>query len=353
MASIHLIYPHKRINSAPNVIGWKIYDFLSKNYDVKVYNWDKFDIIVPNKGDILIGHPHPNPFTIFHRSFFNTNWGKKIVLTPFNCDLKQNAFLDKYIYAADVYAAITGNFWALNMYSSHFSHWAPKFSALDLAVDRSVFPNLKESFNKVGSRNIIYIGHTGWRKNTKYLEEIAAQNLDFTFYWCGKGKPLKGFIPLGYLNFDDESSKEIISRMDFSITVGEFDANPTTILESMAWGIIPICTKSSGYDKYESIINVPLNNVKKVTKILTELSLKNCESLKEIQDQNFELLDKEFNWDIFLNKIENIIIGEHKQIIIKRDLKKRLFMILNELYSPDFFLLPLNIYRILRSQFNK
>jgi hypothetical protein len=353
MPTIHLIYPHKRINSAPNVIGWKVYDFLSQKYNVKVYDWDKFGIIIPNDGDILIGHPHPNPFTIFNLSYTNIKWGKRIVLTPFNCDLKQNAFLDKYIYTADNYIAITGNYWSSNLSNSYFSHWWPKFSPIDLAVDRLVFPIIKKTFNPVGNRKIVYIGHTGWRKNTKYLEKIAAQNPDFTFYWCGKGKSLNGFIPLGYLNFDEKKSQEIISNMDFSITVGEFDANPTTILESMAWGIIPICTKSSGYDIYDSIINVPLNNIEKVSEILQELSIKSCDELYEIQKKNWDLLELEFNWDIFLSKILNIIEEEKKEILIKINFKKRVFMLINEIKSPDFFLYPINIFRFIRSRFSK
>jgi len=44
------------------------------------------------------------------------------------------------------------------------------------------------------------------------------------------------------------------------LTVGSADANPTTILEAMAWGLIPICTPTSGYMGIPSIPNVPVGN---------------------------------------------------------------------------------------------
>ena len=80
---IHLVYPvdFKKI-SAPWSMGNNLYKHLSKWHKVKVYQWTSYEKILPKKGDILIGHAHPNPMTCFRRSLDNVNWAKKIILQP-------------------------------------------------------------------------------------------------------------------------------------------------------------------------------------------------------------------------------------------------------------------------------
>ena len=43
------------------------------------------------------------------------------------------------------------------------------------------------------------------------------------------------------------------------ITLGSADANPTTILEAMAWGLIPVCSVQSGYEGFSSIRNISID----------------------------------------------------------------------------------------------
>jgi hypothetical protein len=50
----------------------------------------------------------------------------------------------------------------------------------------------------------------------------------------------------GGTHFTPENVAWIVKDYDFFISMGRFDANPTTLYETAAWGIIGACTTGSG-----------------------------------------------------------------------------------------------------------
>ena len=176
---------------------------------------------------------------------------------------------------------------------------------LDLAVDRCDFPVLKTSFNPPGHRRFVYIGGPGWKKNPSYLSAIAKAMPESLIGWIGRrGRfGIRGLVSLGYQDFSTECAKDLIASYDFMITVSDADANPATILESMAWGLIPVCTPQSGYTGYPGIVNVPLGDVKRTMEILRQLQSWPETKLKEMQAANWQALDTHFNWDRFARQV--------------------------------------------------
>ena len=86
--------------------------FLEKHYRVITYNYDEFKIIHPGSADVLIGHWHPNPFTVFRLSAIKKGWKRVIALAPF-CPYHtawQNAFANGIIEKCDRFLAITNNY---------------------------------------------------------------------------------------------------------------------------------------------------------------------------------------------------------------------------------------------------
>ena len=119
--SIHLVYPvNFSKKSAPWSIGNNLYQQLKKIDEVKIYQWTSYEKINPKKGDILIGHAHPNPYTVFRRSLNNTNWKKKILIQPFNSDPYQMSYLFSCIDQCDIFFAITGKYWFDNIDTSEY-----------------------------------------------------------------------------------------------------------------------------------------------------------------------------------------------------------------------------------------
>ena len=125
MSTVHLIYPHQPRISCPDAIGFQLGKRLEQHYRVINYDWDEKRTIQPAPGDILLGHPHPAPWTIFRRSMMQKGWQRVLAMSPYtHGDYEQVTFLDAVIGHCDLYLAITGNYWFSSVASSLFSHWA-------------------------------------------------------------------------------------------------------------------------------------------------------------------------------------------------------------------------------------
>jgi len=313
--TIHLVYPHKNRISAPDVIGYVLSQALSSLEPVVRHDYDSIGKIVPGPKDILIGHPHPVPFTIFRSSLDSSKWSRIIILQPFNLDINQVGFIDSIIDRCDLFLAITGRYWFDRIAQSCLSRWTPKMVHIDLAVDRSSFPRIKVRFNAPGQRKFIYIGNDNPVKNVPYLSKIAQALPEYRFAWAGRGRDQVGMQQLGYIDFSSENGKELISQFDFMITVGTADANPTTILEAMSWGLVPVCTPTSGYENIPGIVNVPSNDLEEAVSVLRQLEEAPEEELLSLVARADEMLTTHFNWDRFCRQVISTLMSNDSPVL--------------------------------------
>jgi glycosyltransferase involved in cell wall biosynthesis len=316
--TIHLVYPHKKIETAPNVIGYRLLEFLGKFEHTIAHNYDEVFKINPKEGDVIIGHPHPASYTVFRRSIKNKGWRRKIMLSPFNHDPRQVGFVDDFIDDVDLYLAITGNYWFKRIKGSQYDRWLPKMRHMDFAVDILSFEKIKIKFGPVGSRRFIYIGNDHPGKNLEFLSKLAlACGIEIT--WAGKGRVYPGLKNIGYCDFQSKSGKKIILDHDFLITVGGYDANPTTILEALAWGLVPVCTVTSGYESFEEIINVSGNSIDEAAGLINQLQVIEPERLRMMSEKG-RLLAAEFNWDVFHKKVYEAIYSNDSPMLAARSI---------------------------------
>jgi glycosyltransferase involved in cell wall biosynthesis len=266
---------------------------------------DEARVIRPSPGDVLLGHPHEAPWSIFRRSAARPGWRRKLMLMPYvHVDAYHASLADPVVRQCDLFLAITGSTWFESVSSSITAHWLPKMVHVDLAVDRADFPRVKTAFNPPGRRRFLYIGHTGWYKNTPYLEAVAARLPEFAFGWIGSGEGKIGsFEEYGRRDFADPEARRLVADYDFLLTVGVGDANPTTVLEAMAWGLVPVCTPESGYAGRAGIVNVPLGDSERAAAILQALQARPEADLLELQAANDGDLDAHFNWDRFTDQV--------------------------------------------------
>jgi glycosyltransferase involved in cell wall biosynthesis len=333
--TVHLVYPHGSRIEAPDSIGRNLGERLQSKYRVVYHDWTDRDEIRPEPGDVLLGHPHPSRGTVFRRSSGRSGWRRILMLSPFNGDPSQVAFIDSIIRRCDLYLAITGPYWFKWLGSSIFSHWAPKMVRLDLAISRQDFPVLKERFNAPGSRRFVYIGHTGSTKNTPYLSEIAQRLPDLDFAWIGRGeRPIKGLRALGPQDFRTQTARDLVAGFDFLLTVSRYDSNPATILEAMSWGLIPICTPQCGYDDTPTILNVPLDNVEDAARRLLDLESVLSADLAQIQRRNWDLLDTHYQWDRFAAQVIEAIESPLSPPLGREGLARRGRLVCSEWASP-------------------
>jgi hypothetical protein len=333
--TVHLVYPHGNRISSPDAIGRHLGGALAERYDVRLYDWADTTRIIPAPGDVLIGHPHPAPWTVFRRSARESGWRRVIAMSPFNGDPLQMAWIDPIVGSCDIYLAITGCYWFKRVRETPFSHWQPKLIHLDLAVDRVEFPSVKMDFNPPGRRRFVYIGHSGWPKSTQYLSEIARLLPAQTeFAWIGNGAPIEQLRALGHYDFREARGRELIAGYDFTITAAAADSNPATILESMAWGLIPICNPESGYERYESIPNIPLNDAAGAARILANLLEATDAQLCAWREENWRLLDQHFNWHRFTANVVDAIESSERPPLGPRTAERRLALRLAAWRSP-------------------
>lgn len=353
MTTIHLVYPHGPSISCPDAIGRKLGAELSRSYDVVHHDWDEGGVIIPGEDDVLLGHPHPAPWTVFRRSLVRRGWKKTIAMFPYtHGDMRHVAWAEKIIRRCDAFLAITGNYWFSTIGESPFAHWLPKMTHLDLAVDRSDYPALKRRFNPPGSRKFLYIGHNYWFKNMDYLMDIARSAPDVGAAWIGwSRRAIPDLEVLGRQDFRTASAKALVSQYDFMITVGSSDPNPTTILEAMAWGLVPVCTRESGYVGYPGIVNVPLGDTARAVECLRGLQALSEARLLEMRQTNWEALDRHFNWHRFTDQVVGTIETPSGPPIDSLPIGRRLRMRRAALTSPHFWMRPRQLWRAVRPLF--
>src|SRR5512132_2659791 len=84
VTTIHLVYPHGPSISCPDAIGRHLGERLRPHFQVLQYDWDETRALEPGPDDVLLGHPHPAPWTIFRRSARKAGWRRIVPMTPFN-----------------------------------------------------------------------------------------------------------------------------------------------------------------------------------------------------------------------------------------------------------------------------
>ena len=348
---VHLVYPVGNRISTPDAIGRNLKLSIEKFYEVKTYNYAQLKTIHPGNADVLIGHWHPNPFTVFRMSAHKKGWKRVLALAPFCPDPTgwHNAFGNKIIEKCDRYLAITGNAWMKCLKDSPFQHWEPKIVHVDLAVDRADFPFIKKNFNPVGKRRFLYIGHTAWYKNISFLEKLAEEIPEIDFAWMGGTKSLKNINTLGIFDFSKQEAKNLIKKYDFLITVGSSDANPTTILEAMAWGLIPVCSVQSGYEGFSGIRNISIDDMEDAVATINKLQSVSEEQLKKWHQENLDCLDNHFNWERFCSQVLDEIESKYSPHLAEITSNNRLFLQAAELESPYYWGRPINFYRFLKT----
>ena len=310
--TVHFVYPRDAAQHAsPFCIGNEVGDRLQRDYHVNFYDWRHRGVIKPALGDVLLGHPHRRKGTVFIESLRDPNFSRRILLQPYAPDMRQNSYTNQSIDACDLYLTITGQHWFQRVEESDFARWKPKMRHMDLAVNRAHFPLLKRRFNPPGQRKFVYIGNSSHLKNTGYLSRLRAQCEGADIHWIGRGKrPIAGVPSAGFVDFTTPEGKALIQQYDFMLTVGSLDPNPTTILESMAWGLIPVCTPQSGYEGAPGIVNIPLNDVAGAQAVITRLQNADESTLIRIQAEGQKALDTHYTWDRFYASVREAIEGK-------------------------------------------
>lgn len=269
--------------------------------------------------DIFLGHPF---FPHTDKGIGVTEFAltgkvkarKMALISPLHCDISietthiNKSFLDdidKLMPYADILFAIMGKYWWDQWDGSPYSHWKSKMVRLDMAVDTQRYPRLKNSFNPPGKRGYLYIGNSSDpRKGTEFLSALMEKIGDFPKGWIGSGPDIPN-IPRIAANcaLNPAFIKDIALNYDFFISPAKADPNPTTILESMAWGFPVICTPQSGYYETSYLKNIFMEDFEGSIKTLNYLQYADQTELFEMSEEARAVVVADYNWDKFTSTI--------------------------------------------------
>jgi glycosyltransferase involved in cell wall biosynthesis len=312
--TIHLVYPHEPKARTPDSIGFNLAKELRfLGYDVRAYGlYEKLLLpFSPTSNDILIGHPRWEGNNTFRRLLKKKGWGRIIVLHPF-CprDLWSYAHLYFYCIFADSFIAITGKYWKNEIINTHFSEWHNKILQLDLAIDTKFFPQVKKKFNQAGKRKFLFVGNHPHFKNVDFLNRLAGNLKNVEFHRIGPvSRKFKNLIQHGKIELSSPDGRQIVKDMDFMITTGNRDANPTTIIELASMGLVSICPLGSGYYESDGVFNISGSNMTLAQKQINNFNFMDESALVKKREEMDRMIRTRYSWPVFsknvIQEIEN------------------------------------------------
>jgi glycosyltransferase involved in cell wall biosynthesis len=173
-----------------------------------------------------------------------------------------------------------------------------------MAIDASRFPRVKKRFNPPGKRGYLFIGRNDPMKGTDFLNNLFNAVGEYPRGWIGNGPEIPCVPristdrPLTHKFMED-----IAEKFDFFLNTSIADPNPTTILESMAWGFPVICTPQSGYYETTYRKNVYHDDLARSIKVLRQLQFADESELEKMANDARNIVEREYTWDRFVDTI--------------------------------------------------
>lgn len=295
---------------APDSITSHLYAYLCERCQVLLYDFR--ERIKPRVGpnDIIFGHPWSDPASIIQRLIMEgTHCRAKILIFPYHHGIpKYNEYVIPLVERCDLVLGITGQYWYDTMDSSPFASWKPKFHRLDMAIDASDFPFVKTAFNPAGKRKYLYIGSDLDCKGLDILSRTMERLPDFECGWFGPGQDRPHIHHRAkWAVFTPDFAWQIASKYDLYVHAAVSDANPTTILEAMAWGLPVACTPQSGYYNIPTIATLSTTDIDANVRTLLELQYAPEEHLFQISRANRRCVETDHTWERFCSSVWQVL----------------------------------------------
>ncbi len=291
---------------APYSITVNLYRYLRARTPTLLYDWREERVPDFGPGDVILGHPHPNPKTVMQRALYDPKQcSLKALIFPMHHGIRAlNEYALPLLERCDLAFGIMGEFWYASLNRSFLEPWMDKIVRLDMAVDVSEYPWIKRSFNPPNRRGYIYIGTNLPEKGPEILSETVGGLEGFRKGWIGDGPEIPGIPRISAArSLDPPFMAGIAKEYDIFVNTSISDANPTTILESMAWGFPVACTPQSGYWRMPNIVELSIENIDENIETLRGLQYASENRLLEMSKLNRELVTAKYTWEQFCSRI--------------------------------------------------
>ena len=287
---------------APVTITARLYQALRARGTTLLYDWTERVPVAAGPGDVLVGHPFPgDDARVWNRACLEGNAGVRVALLPLSHRMAEaNAFLDPFVPRLDAILGIMGPYWRDTWRQGPFAHWADKLIPVDMAIDVARFPRVKTSFNPPGRRTFVYLGGEGPQKGTHLLSILFGLARRHRCVWIGAGRRIPNVECRGFAELTPDYVRRLGEECDVFLTMGVSDANPTTILEAMAWGFPVCCTPESGYHHMPELVSLSTTDMAHNLLALDRMQDAPEATLRAQADAARRRVETDFGWDRFL-----------------------------------------------------
>src|SRR3989344_3030369 len=306
--------PWRKPIRAPHSISYNLLSEFKKYGKVKFYSLYEHTVCDLKKDDILIGVPtqdhskvpweKPDSETVLMRTLKRyPNHRQTYIIMPYSNDPLfvgwANTVVEKY---GKNMILLSGKIWFDNWEKSPWKKYHIfRRVRVDMGINPADYPVVKKTFNPKGKRGFLYVGHASWYKNTIQLEKIAESMPGFEFGHIGSGH-IKGWKKIvEFADLNEHFMTEIVKTYDFFVNVS-WDAQVTTVLEQMCFGLVVACTPESGYT-CPSLIQLSCTDTAHNVYELEKLQEMDEEDLLRTAKENREYATTNHSWKQFCDTI--------------------------------------------------
>ncbi len=272
--------------------------------------------------DIFIGHAWPdfntkttakNKWSTFDPEQITNsvvlrypNDERVFMIGPFNTDADQIGWSLPLLAKTKNFIGICGDRWVRDLEDVFPVFRQCQFHHLNMALDPRQYPMVKRKFNPKGKRKFLYVGRVSQEKGTDMLAELASRSPGFHCGYISSGRINSCVKIADQAIFTVDYVKNLVNEYDYFLSFSTYDAQATTVLEAMSWGLGIACTPESGYE-HESIFELSTADLAHNLKAVETMQSIDEERLTNMQKANLQLLNQKYSWDIFRDKLIKII----------------------------------------------
>jgi hypothetical protein len=121
--------------------------------------------------------------------------------------------------------------------------------------------------------------------------------------WVGADRELPNLDRRPSQRLRGETMERLAAEVDVFLTMGISDANPTTILESMAWGFPVACTPQSGYYRMDEIRELSTTDMDQNLRVLDYFQSADEAELLRQADRARSLVETRFTFERYTRTV--------------------------------------------------
>lgn len=296
---------------APLSITHHVLAALRKLGRVRFYDFRERVRIQVEPGDILIGHPFQGPpDRVFNRACMEGGFQAVLALVPLHHRMAEYCVpLAPYVEKSDHILGIMGPYWYDTWNEGPFAHWHSKLTPVDMAIDIARFPRVKKRFNPKGKRKFLFIGNGEPYKGAHLLSTLLGlAGPGQACVWVGADRYFPHFQMRPAQRLEGPGIQALAEECDVFLTMGVSDANPTTILEAMAWGFPVACTPQSGYHQIPELAELSINNMQQNLDLLRRFQAADESELTDQADRARKLVESRYSFQRFTDTVTREIL---------------------------------------------